>query len=74
MNHSTNIREGTRRKIICPKKSLNFEFCTPTISKLNTVIKELKIIAGRGRHVGIWLWALAHSPIQILKFSWPIHT
>jgi hypothetical protein len=23
--------------------------------------------------VGIWLWALVHSPIQILKFSWPIH-
>jgi hypothetical protein len=24
-------------------------------------------------HVEIWLWALAHSPIQILKFSWLIH-
>jgi hypothetical protein len=24
-------------------------------------------------NVGIWLWALAHGPIQILKFSWPIH-
>jgi hypothetical protein len=23
--------------------------------------------------VGIWLWALVHGPIQILKFSWPIH-
>uniref|UniRef100_A0ACD5XD03 Uncharacterized protein n=1 Tax=Avena sativa TaxID=4498 RepID=A0ACD5XD03_AVESA len=23
--------------------------------------------------VGIWVWALAHSLIQILKFSWPIH-
>jgi hypothetical protein len=23
--------------------------------------------------IGIWLWALVHSPIQILKFSWPIH-
>jgi hypothetical protein len=23
--------------------------------------------------VGIWVWALVHGPIQILKFSWPIH-
>jgi hypothetical protein len=23
--------------------------------------------------VGIWVWALVHDPIQILKFSWPIH-
>jgi hypothetical protein len=23
--------------------------------------------------VGIWVWALVHGPIQIMKFSWPIH-
>jgi hypothetical protein len=24
--------------------------------------------------VGIWLWALVYGPIQILKFSWAIHS
>jgi hypothetical protein len=32
-----------------------------------------KLVRGHVQGVGIWLWALVHGPIQILKFSWPIH-
>jgi hypothetical protein len=37
----------------------------------NLRVPHLQRIRADG--VGIWLWALAHGPIQILKFSCPIH-